>query len=86
MSLLGIVCASVGFLYALVVVCVYIFEGNPVKGWAPIIVIMLTVGGFQMIMLGMIGEYVWRTLEQARGREHYIINKMLTKRECVHEQ
>ena len=46
--------------------------GNPVKGWAPLMIVMLVMGGFQMIMLGLIGEYLWRVLEESRQRPVFI--------------
>jgi dolichol-phosphate mannosyltransferase len=36
-------------------------------------VVVLVFGGVQMIMLGVIGEYLWRTLEHARKRPMYFI-------------
>jgi hypothetical protein len=36
-------------------------------------IIVLVMGGVQMLMLGIIGEYLWRTLAQARNRDPYII-------------
>jgi dolichol-phosphate mannosyltransferase len=34
------------------------------------------MGGTQMVMLGVVGEYLWRTLAQARNRDHYIIDQI----------
>ena len=36
---------------------------TPVQGWASLIVVVLVLGGVQMMMLGILGEYLWRTLE-----------------------
>ena len=36
-------------------------------------VVLLVVGGLQMLMLGVLGEYLWRALEESRGRPRYII-------------
>jgi hypothetical protein len=38
---------------------------------------MLVVGGVQMTMMGVLGEYVWRALDEARGRPRYIIEDTL---------
>ncbi len=51
---------------------------NPKLGLA-LMVIVLVFGGVQMIMLGVIGEYLWRTLEQARNREIYHIEESSLK-------
>jgi dolichol-phosphate mannosyltransferase len=73
MSLLGIAFALLGFLYAVVVFVTRLFFQTPMKGWAPLMIVVLMIGGFQMLMLGVIGEYVWRTLAQVRSRDPYVI-------------
>ena len=35
-------------------------------GWAETIIIVLVLGGIQLIMLGITGEYIWRNLEESR--------------------
>jgi len=76
MSAMGILAALLGFLYAVMVFVSRIVLGNPVKGWAPLMIVILVMGGFQMLMLGVIGEYLWRTLAQVRNREPYIIENI----------
>ena len=46
-------------------------------GWASLMIVILIIGGFQMLMLGVIGEYIWRTLSQARGRPQYMIEEVI---------
>lgn len=72
MSWLGLGMAAIGFLYALVVVVNALF-GAPVQGWASLMVAVLVIGGLQMTMLGVLGEYIWRNLDEARRRPLYII-------------
>lgn len=69
----GILVALLGFLYAAIVFISKIVWGNPVQGWAPLMMVLLVMGGFQMLMLGLIGEYLWRTLNEARRRPRYVI-------------
>jgi dolichol-phosphate mannosyltransferase len=71
---LGIVVAFTGFLYA-VIVFFNAFLGKPITGWSSLMVVVLIMGGCQMIMLGMIGEYLWRNLEEARSRPSYFIER-----------
>jgi dolichol-phosphate mannosyltransferase len=74
MSVAGCIFSLLGFAYAgLILVGSFLF-GNPVKGWAPLMIMVLVMGGFQMIMLGLIGEYLWRTLTQVRRRDMYLID------------
>jgi polyisoprenyl-phosphate glycosyltransferase len=77
MSILGIVSFLVGVLYALVIVLMYLFGDVPFKGWAPIMIIVLVLSGLQMLMLGVIGEYLWRTLDQVRKRPDFVIETIL---------
>jgi dolichol-phosphate mannosyltransferase len=48
----------------------------PAKGWAPLMIMILVLSGIQMLMLGIIGEYLWRALDQVRNRQAYIIEKI----------
>jgi len=73
-SVIGIAIAFAGFIGALALALAKIIWGSPVLGWTSIIVAMLVLGGLQMIMLGIIGEYLWRTLSQVRNRDFYIID------------
>lgn len=74
MSAAGGVVALSGFLYAAVIFVDRLIWGNPVQGWAPLMIVLLIVSGLQLLMLGIIGEYLWRTLAQARRREPYLID------------
>jgi len=74
MSIIGIVVALLGFLYAADVFGEWLLNGNPVQGWAPLMIVVLVVGGLQLLTIGVSGEYLWRVLAQVRGREPYIID------------
>ena len=50
-------------------------------GWTSLMVAMLLLSGFQMIMLGMLGEYMWRNLDESRRRPLYVIEKVFEKNE-----
>ncbi len=73
MSYLGMVCSLLGFLYALVIIILRLVADTPVMGWASLMVVVLVIGGIQMTMLGVIGEYLWRTLEESRRRPRYFL-------------
>lgn len=74
MSLMGAISAFAGLLYALVIF-INAFRGIPVQGWATLMIVVLLLGGFQMAMMGMLGEYLWRTYDETRGRPRYVIEK-----------
>jgi dolichol-phosphate mannosyltransferase len=75
-ALTGMTIAILGFLYAILVVYRRLFLGTEVPGWAGLAIIVLVMGGVQMLMLGIIGEYLWRTLAQSRRRDLYVIEEI----------
>jgi dolichol-phosphate mannosyltransferase len=79
MSVIGIITALLGFLYALFVVYLRIINDVPFKGYAPILILLLVIGGMIMIMLGIIGEYLWRIYDEARNRPIYLIKDKVGK-------
>jgi len=81
MSFLGICFSFFGFLYALVIVYNRFIHNTPFTGWAPLMIIILIIGGLIMLMLGIIGEYVWRTYDETRKRPIYIIKDKFIKDE-----
>lgn len=72
MSWTGVLTAIAGFIYAMFVIANAV-RGQPVEGWSSLMVIVMVIGGFQMLMLGVLGEYVWRGLDEARRRPRYTI-------------
>ena len=76
-STLGLLFAVAGFLYATIILALWITSGFPVEGWASLAVIVLILGGVQLIVLGTLGEYVWRTLDTGRNRPLYIVKHVI---------
>lgn len=72
MTCVGVAIALLGFVYAAVVV-VNAWAGRPVQGWSSLMVAVLVLGGVQMLMMGILGEYLWRALDEARRRPRYLI-------------
>lgn len=73
MTVIGGIVALSGFAYALTIIWVYFMRKTPFQGWAPIMILILVIGGLIMLMLGMLGEYIWRILDEVKGRPNYII-------------
>ena len=74
MTVTGLIISFLGFLSAIVILSCKIFGWISIKGWIPVMLIMLVLSGFQMLMLGIIGEYLWRTLDQVRRRADDVLN------------
>ena len=53
------------------------FRNSIVPGWTSLIVVILLTSGFQMVMSGILGEYVWRNLDETRKRPLYVIEKVI---------
>ena len=76
MSALGLVIATLGLLYALVVIAAWLFNSTPFEGFAAIMVVLLVIGGTLMVMLGTVGEYLWRIYDDVKARPLYIIERL----------
>lgn len=72
-SAVGLASALLGLLYALVVVANALFGSSPPAGWSSLMVVVLVMGGVQMITMGILGEYIWRSLDQSRGRPSWVV-------------
>jgi dolichol-phosphate mannosyltransferase len=79
MSVLGLVVALLGFIYALVVVYARLINEVPFSGYAPIVILILIIGGILMLMLGIIGEYLWRIYDETRKRPEYVVREKVNE-------
>jgi dolichol-phosphate mannosyltransferase len=75
MSLLGFCSAALGFLYALFLVMRRLIYEAPIEGWTSLICVVLIMSGLQLIMLGVLGEYLWRTFDESRRRPRFLIEE-----------
>lgn len=77
-SLVGFCISILAVIYSATIVYVWLRGETPFTGWAPIMMAILFVGGLIMIMLGVIGEYIWRIYDEVRKKPNYVIrNKYL---------
>jgi dolichol-phosphate mannosyltransferase len=74
MAWAGFVVALFGMLYAGAIL-VNALLGDPVEGWSSLMVVLLVLSGMQMLMLGTLGEYLWRSLDESRRRPRYLIEQ-----------
>jgi dolichol-phosphate mannosyltransferase len=77
MMLLGLLTGLLGMLYAVVIVYARLVHLTPFQGWAPLMIVTLVLGGMNMLMLGIIGEYIWRTYDEARGRASFVVARRI---------
>jgi len=75
-SVTGLLFALSAFLYGSYVFVAWALRDIPVKGYAPIVVMLAFTAGVQMTMLGVLGEYLWRGLDETRRRPPYVIDEV----------
>ncbi len=73
-SWLGILLTALSFLSLIFVIIRRIAFGDPVAGWASTICIIVFMGGIQLAVLGIIGQYLAKSYLEVKKRPHYIIS------------
>ena len=76
-TFLGVMTAFASLAYLIVVVLQKLIAGIAIPGYATIIVLILFLGGMQLLCIGLIGEYVGRIFEQSKERPIYIAKEIL---------
>lgn len=72
---LGTMLSTAGLFYALYIIIRTIVDGVDVPGYASLLVFILLLGGIQMIILGILGEYIGRIFVEVKSRPIYIVEK-----------
>ena len=72
----GFVCAGLSALLGLYVLIAWM-AGATVEGWSSIALLVLFMGGVQLIMVGILGEYVGRLYMQSKARPMFVIEEVL---------
>lgn len=63
----------------------YFTKGVPIIGWSSLMCVILLSSGLILSMLGILGEYLWRTLDASRTRPPFIIDELLKSRKETEE-
>ncbi|MCC2547927.1 glycosyltransferase family 2 protein [Hymenobacter sp. BT175] len=75
-SVTGILLGIVALGYGLYLTALKLFGAQEPAGWTMLMVVLLFVSAFQMVALGVLGEYVWRGLDAARKRPMYVVQQV----------
>jgi len=75
MSVAGALLAILAFGYAALLVVLKVVRGQPIQGWTSLMVALAFFSGVQLLSLGILGEYLWRTLDAARGRKGFLVRE-----------
>jgi dolichol-phosphate mannosyltransferase len=78
---LAILAASAVYLGVLVVNRVFFWDESALSGWTSLMAALLVLNGFVILGLGILGEYVWRILDEVRGRPLYLVERTLNLEE-----
>ncbi len=76
-SCIGATFSVVSFLAVVVIIFEKLFTNYTIVGWSSLMIVVLFIGGLQLMALGMIGEYIARIGDDVRSRPLYSINEFL---------
>lgn len=79
-SMLGVLLASVAFLFGLSIIWEVWTTGKQVPGYPSLVVGLMTIGGVQLIMIGIVGEYIGKILSELKARPIYFVAEHVDKR------
>lgn len=81
-SAMGALLSVAAFGYAVFVVVARLLWGTPVQGFTTTVLLIAFTSGIQMLMLGVLGEYLWRTLDEVRQRPAYVLDRHWADESC----
>jgi glycosyltransferase involved in cell wall biosynthesis len=79
-SLLGVLLATIAFLFGLSILWETWTTGKSVPGYPSLVVGLMTIGGVQLIMIGIVGEYIGKILSELKARPIYFVAEHTVKR------
>ncbi len=74
-TIAGFFISMLALIYMLVVFFRALIWGNPVEGYPSLLVIILFLGGIQLLSLGIIGEYIGRIYNETKNRPDYLVDE-----------
>ena len=80
-AIFGMVISFVAFVYMIYIIIKTIATGLDVPGYASLMVVILFLGGIQLVFLGVIGEYLGRTFNESKHRPLYFIERYNEEKE-----
>lgn len=73
--ILGALTSLIAFCYGLYVLILYLTTNLPVEGWTSLILLTIFLGGVNMLLLGIIGEYLGKLYFESKKRPHYVVQE-----------
>ena len=81
MSITGVVFAVAALIGIIGAIYEKLTVGTPIAGYASLMCVVLFSSGLIMLTLGMLGEYIWRALDESRKRPPFIIDEVVKNNE-----
>ncbi|HEX2632631.1 MAG TPA: glycosyltransferase family 2 protein [Bradyrhizobium sp.] len=78
-SLLGVLLATIAFLFGLSILWETWTTGKSVPGYPSLVIGLMTIGGVQLIMIGIVGEYIGKILSELKARPIYFVAEHTVK-------
>src|SRR5881394_1948038 len=79
-TLFGIAFGALGALAAVIVIVEAISDNKPPQGWASLMVAVLVLAGVQLIVVGLIGEYLGRMFLAVNRKPQYLVREVFRRR------
>lgn len=76
-TMLGFCISSLSVLYALYLIVLFFSAGHLPPGYTSLIVVILFIGGLQLTVLGILGEYIGSIFDEAKNRPLYIVDEII---------
>jgi dolichol-phosphate mannosyltransferase len=76
-SLFGIILSIFAFIFSIDVSVDYFLNDISVEGWTTVVILISLLGGIQLLTLGVLGEYLWRTSNDSKKRPLYLLEKKI---------
>jgi dolichol-phosphate mannosyltransferase len=75
--LMGVIVGLIGVLYGLITIFRALAFNLPDTGWASLMVMISILGGLTLVTMGILGEYLWKALDEIRSRPLYSIARVI---------
>lgn len=72
---LGLIIAILAFIYGVYALYAKLFTDTTIEGWTSLLIVMSFIGGIQLIMIGILGEYLGKLFMSQKSRPYYIIKE-----------
>ena len=81
-TFIGFIVSMLAFIYMIYVFIKALIWGDPVQGYPSLVILLLFLGGIQLLSLGVIGEYIGRIYNETKNRPDYIVREFNDEKVC----